>query len=629
MTAESPLKIGAHVAPSLSGAEVERRYLERLEIVRTQLANCQLLDRRWNVVRIVVTLSFFPACIAAWYDVIPATLAVLHGLGMLGVAIWHDRVQEALQVARTLESCHLRQLARRRRAWNDVPLPSPSAEFLQHPIARDLDLFGPRSVFHWLCVAHTIRGRDLLARWLTEPADLAMLSHRQRLVRALANEFSWREQLQLQGMLLGADADAGHRFVEWAAGPEWLSSRPALAVAAWVSAIVAVGDVVAFGVGMASPGVALAVGVALLAVNLLLSVLYAGRVHDIFNTVSGSSDQVGRYCDMLSVAAQLPDQVGAVDASGADLRDAARDGIERLSQLRRIVQVADARRGGLLGVVVLALQLTTLWEFHVLAWLERWQRKHGKHADSWFHALGELEALASLATAAHDHPDWTMPRIDAGCARFEANALGHPLLADDRRVVNDVQLGPQGTFLLVTGSNMSGKSTLLRSIGVNVVLGQAGGVVCAARLSFPPVEVRTSMRVADSLADGVSLFFAELLRLKAVVDHCETARQSGRVLLYLLDEILHGTNSRERQTAVAQVLRHLLDHGALGAISTHDLELATAPEIASACEVVHFRETLGMENGERTMSFDYHLRAGISPTTNALVLLKMVGLAPP
>ncbi|MFO0902412.1 MAG: hypothetical protein U0939_05390 [Pirellulales bacterium] len=626
MTVDSTLRIGAQVAQSRSGEQVEQRYQSRINEVHEELARCRRLDVRWNAARIIATLSFFPACIAGWYDLVSGWWVLVHGLGMLGIAIWHDHVQELVRVAETLQACYTRQLARRRRQWDAVPLPAPSPDFLQHPIARDLDLFGPRSLFQWLCVAHTIRGRDLLAHWLTEPADLSTLAHRQRLVQALSNEPAWREQLQLHGMLLGTDADAGHQFVAWAAGPSWLANRLWLLAAAWISAGSAIGVAAAWLLGLLAPGAALAAAIGLLTFNLLLSVLYAGKVHDIFNLVAGASDQVGRYLDMLAVAAQLPEHVGAVDAAGGDLRDAARDGIERLSQLRRIVQVADARRGGLLGVVVLAAQLTLLWEFHVLAWLERWQRHHGRHADRWFQSLAELEALASLATAAHDHPDWTLPRIDPACTKLDAQGLGHPLLADDRRVANDVQLGPAGTFLLVTGSNMSGKSTLLRSIGVNVVLGQAGGAVCATRLEFPPVEVRTSMRVADSLADGVSLFFAELLRLKSVVDHCESAKRSGRVLLYLLDEILHGTNSRERQTAVARVLRHLLDHGALGAISTHDLELAAAPEIASACQVVHFRETLGLQNGQRTMSFDYHLRHGISPTTNALVLLEMVGL---
>jgi DNA mismatch repair ATPase MutS len=196
-------------------------------------------------------------------------------------------------------------------------------------------------------------------------------------------------------------------------------------------------------------------------------------------------------------------------------------------------------------------------------------------------------------------------------------------------VPNDVTLGPPGTFLLVTGSNMSGKSTLLRSIGMNVVLAQAGGPVAALSFRLPPVLLATSILVEDSLVDGVSFFMAELLRIRQVVDAAGRARDAGRVPLYLLDEILRGTNTQERQIAVRRVLSHLLAAGALGAVSTHDLELAQIPELAAACQPVHFRENFapGAERqGKPVMTFDYLLRPGVATTANALKLLDLVGL---
>jgi DNA mismatch repair ATPase MutS len=213
--------------------------------------------------------------------------------------------------------------------------------------------------------------------------------------------------------------------------------------------------------------------------------------------------------------------------------------------------------------------------------------------------------------------------------RIEACQLGHPLLPDSARVANDVTLGPPGTFLLVTGSNMSGKSTLLRAVGVNVVLAQAGGPVAAESLRLPPVLLATSILVEDSLADGVSFFMAELLRIRQVVDLADRAKGEGRVLLYLLDEILRGTNTRERQIAVRRVVTHLLAAGALGAVSTHDLELAEIPDLAAAVRPVHFRESFepGAEGqGRPVMTFDYQLRPGVATTANALKLLDLVGL---
>ncbi|MBX7259346.1 MAG: DNA mismatch repair protein, partial [Candidatus Hydrogenedentes bacterium] len=273
------------------------------------------------------------------------------------------------------------------------------------------------------------------------------------------------------------------------------------------------------------------------------------------------------------------------------------------------------------------LQRLCLWDLHTLAGLERWQRDAGKLARRWLEALGEIEALAGLAGLAHAQPDWTMPEIDPAAAAIEASALGHPLLADEARVANDVAVGPPGSFLLVTGSNMSGKSTLLRAIGTNLVLAGAGGPVCAAALRLPPVALWTSMRIEDSLAQGVSYYLAELRRLKAIVDAARaTPSGDGPRLCYLLDEMLQGTNTAERQIAARRIIGHLVRCGAIGAVSTHDLNLADASPLAEAARTVHFTEQFASGPEGTTMTFDYHLRPGIATSTNALKLMEMIGL---
>jgi DNA mismatch repair ATPase MutS len=295
--------------------------------------------------------------------------------------------------------------------------------------------------------------------------------------------------------------------------------------------------------------------------------------------------------------------------------------------LGRIMDLANLRFSSVYSLV----QPLSLWDFHVLALLERWQRRNGQRVRQWFDVLGQWEALASLSSLVHDNPTWTFPSIEVepdAERRMTARSLGHPLLPEDRRVANDVTIGPPGTFLMVTGSNMSGKSTLLRAIGTNVVLAQAGAPTCAAQFSMRPALLATSMRIHDSLADGVSYYLAELKRLKQIVD-ASRGRQpdSDRILLYLLDEILQGTNTAERQIAVRRVLAHLITEGAIGAVSTHDLELATARPLHEACHAVHFRETIQEESGRHQMTFDYKLRDGVATTTNALKLLEMVGLS--
>jgi DNA mismatch repair ATPase MutS len=290
-----------------------------------------------------------------------------------------------------------------------------------------------------------------------------------------------------------------------------------------------------------------------------------------------------------------------------------------MRRLNRILGCAELRRGA--AILHAPIQALTQWDFFVLFALEGWRRDAGRHVRGWLEALGELDALAVLAALRHDHPDWAIPEIVQDPV-YTGDALGHPLLATDQRVANDVAVGPPGSLLLVTGSNMSGKSTLLRAIGLNIVLAQAGACVCAARLRMPVVNLQTSIRVQDSLELGLSYFMAALARLKSVVDAAEQSGDS-RLLLYLLDEILQGTNSAERSVAVRAVARHLLDAGAIGAMTTHDLTLAGEEPLKSSAQLVHFTETVDA-NG--VMSFDYRLRPGLATSRNALRLMQMIGI---
>jgi DNA mismatch repair ATPase MutS len=277
--------------------------------------------------------------------------------------------------------------------------------------------------------------------------------------------------------------------------------------------------------------------------------------------------------------------------------------------------------------------------------LENWQRSAGGKTRGWLSALAEVEAIAALASLSYDNPDWVFPDVDPTARLLLTRGMGHPLIPPSERVDNDVEVGPSGTFLLVTGSNMSGKSTLLRAIGVNLVLAGTGAPVCAASFRVPPVTLWTSMRVQDSLERGVSYFMAELQRLKQVVDAASRRRSHGptddgrdgvasyptpdgesRRFFYLLDEILQGTNTAERQIAARRIVAYLVESGALGAVSTHDLTLADAPELAAHARMVHFTETISSGSDGPVMTFDYRLRPGIATSTNALRLMEIVGL---
>jgi DNA mismatch repair ATPase MutS len=277
-------------------------------------------------------------------------------------------------------------------------------------------------------------------------------------------------------------------------------------------------------------------------------------------------------------------------------------------------------------MVWVALAPVLLLDVHLGFALDRWRARWGPDVRRWLDALGHMEALSSLATLGHDHPDWSRPEWKVGESVLRAAGLGHPLLVPATCVRNDLEVGPPGTFLFITGSNMSGKSTLLRAVGANVVLAGAGAPVCATSLTLPPVRLWTSMRVDDSLADGVSRFMAELLRVRAVVEAARDAAGGEAPVLYLLDEMLQGTNTAERRVAARAVLRHLLEEGAIGGITSHDLTLADAPDLEPLRRAYHFREQVGRDGKGTVLTFDYVLRPGVATTRNALRLLEAVGL---
>jgi DNA mismatch repair ATPase MutS len=361
--------------------------------------------------------------------------------------------------------------------------------------------------------------------------------------------------------------------------------------------------------------------------NLLLIIAYGGRVYDVLDRIGARSHDMRQYHPLFETIAALPSDVSFFAKLQAEMGRTAGDRLEALSRLMRLVRFAQLRRDGLFGVLYYLSQLFLLTDFHVLAWMELWQREHGSAVRRWLEDVGRAEAISSLATLAHDNPHWCMPTVDQQQGTtLVAKQIGHPLLGDDVCARNDIEVGPAGTFVLVTGSNMSGKSTLLRAVGLNVILAQAGGPVPAKEFRTPPVQLATSMRMRDSLAGGVSFFMAELRRLKEIVDESRDCQRRSQLCLYLLDEILQGTNSTERHIAVSRIIGHLVEQGSIGMVSTHDLELAGADALKNASRPVHFRESITGQGGNEQMTFDYVLRPGVSPTTNALKLLKFVGL---
>lgn len=552
-------------------------------------------------------------------------------LAFVAVAGVHESLASRIFLTRLRLQINRDAVLRQRRRLRELQTVPPVAIPPQQlGLARDLDLFGENSLYRLLGTVRTPLGILLLRDWILDGADAAEIAARQAAVMELRDQTTWREEFQLVCEQLSVSEAGPSRFVEWCEGGSWVQRwwpvlwLARLALALWL--LIPLG----LACGLIPPMVGGSILLATIAVSFLISVLFAGGIHDIFNQISARQEDVRCY-------RRLFNQLSEYEPRSERLREIhlrlfeSGDLRQKLAQLGRLTWLANFRRNGIFFLAYIVFQFMFFWDVHVLDLLERWKRRNANGARVWFADLAQWEVLVALARLAWDQPRWAFPEVlerkTPRDLQLQAAQLGHPLLAPEQCVANDVELGPPGTLLLVTGSNMSGKSTLLRSVGLNAVLAQMGAPVCAESLRMSPVELATSMRISDSLADGVSFFMAELNRLRDVVHRAEELEpQAARGQLFLLDEILQGTNSRERQIAVSRVLSRLLEAGAIGAVSTHDLELASLPELKSACRPVYFAESFATVEGKKVMTFDYRMQAGISPTTNALKLLELVGL---
>lgn len=512
-------------------------------------------------------------------------------------------------------------LHRVRREWSALEQRPWASVPGSHPYAYDLDVFGTASLVQLFPGLSVAPGRTTLASWLLAPASADELRRRQAAVAELKEKIDWRDELVLHTRRITTSGERMRGFVQWAQHDEWPAHDGWVSIAAIALPIALVLLAAAQTVGIVSG----AYWLIPIALGAPLTMRFRTQLRTALGHVQGQRTMLKGYATVTRLVSGETFESEMLRSIQKDLAGSA-DAARQMRALEKFADCADVRLSPMLHFAVQAL---TLWDFHIAYLLARWKRGTGRHIGGWLDTIGVVESLAALATLAYDNPDWVFPDIGArDPVVVTATALGHPLLAASSRVANDVIVGPPGTLLFVTGSNMAGKSTLLRAIGLNVVLAQAGSVVCATAMVCPPVLLYTSMRVQDSLERGVSYFMAELERLKLIVDAAEGAESTHQQkLIYLLDEILHGTNSAERLIAARHVLVRLMGLGAIGAVTTHDLQLADAEALADAAQHVHFQEVFSRtEGGGPAMYFDYKLRPGKATSSNALKLLELVGL---
>lgn len=478
-----------------------------------------------------------------------------------------------------------------------------------HPYAPDLDLFGAGSLFERINSSRTRVGEDTLAEWLKAPADPGEVRARQASVRDLTPRLDLRESLAVAGDTSGGVDYAP--LVEWSRAPaepipvwKWW----AVEALGWGNVLAWVGWLV---VGTTSlPVLAFGVASALVALPLL------GWSRRVLTPVEKAERDLSLLEAVLTrferepvTSPRLRELQAAMKADGLTASAQIRD-------LRQLVMWLNSQR----NAVFVPIAVLRMWGIRYAFKLEAWRARSGSRIGEWLRAVGQAEALSSLAGYAFEYPDDVFPTVETGPVSFEAVGLGHPLLPEAKCVRNDVRLGGNGLrAFVISGSNMSGKSTLLRAVGVNSVLALAGGVVRATGLTLTPVALGATMRVQDSLQAGRSRFFAEVTKVRQLLD---IAAAGSPPLLFLLDELFSGTNSADRVAGAEGVIRALLDAGAVGFVTTHDLALTEITDRLEGASNVHFCD--GFAGGE--LHFDYTMRPGVVPHGNGLALMRAVGL---
>lgn len=594
-------------APANRAAVAYRRRRDVFEAQRTALERQLAWLGNTRFAAFVVAFGlFWPAVfrlISPYW--LAAPLAVLAVLSML-----FARAARRSRLAARAVAFYERGLARVEERWAGQGVSGAAYLDDNHLYAADLDIFGAGSLFERLCDARTRVGRDTLAGWLCAPASPAEVTARQQAVAELRDRREWHERLAL----LGDDLPQGIDTPGLASWGLAVSGRlsPWPRVVAPVLVMLSFGMLVVSGLNLVSPVWLLAA----LAAQAAFAFALRHRVRQALAGLDTRARDLFELTSILAFVERTSFQSPSLRALTQRLQGDANQPSQRLAELARLMEFLDSAHNTIFGIVAALL----LWTTQFALAIEAWRRRTGPAVAEWLAVIGELEALNSLAAYAYENPEDPFPEVLPDGLLFDAVRLGHPLLPRAVCVTNDIRFDGERRLYVVSGSNMSGKSTFLRTVGINAVLAQAGAPVRAERLRLSPLAIGATLRIQDSLQAGKSRFYAEITRLRQIV----ALGEGPLPLLFLLDEILQGTNSHDRRIGAAAVIRTLLLRPSIGLVTTHDLALTEiAAALAPVAANVHFEDELV----DGTLRFDYRLRPGVVQRSNALALMRAVGLS--
>jgi hypothetical protein len=604
-------------------------YTERLAERRAGIAHHQQRHRRLGHGKLAMAVG---AVVLVWLALAQGTFSILWVLvpiaGFVALVVIHEKLIKELERRKRAARFFEKALARLDGNWAGTGEPGDRYNEAAHPYAVDLDLFGKGGVFELLCTARTRIGEDRLAEWLKAPATPEVVRARQAAVDELRERVDLREELAVVAEEARSGVDPVH-LAHWGEAPATLR-QAGFRLRVRLYTILGMAGFLALWIHLLRSAnlIPLTDGVDGLVRDLFLVALLvngwflyrqSGALGAAVSAVEEAAHELGLLSEVLVRMEREPFRCPLLAGLRESLDVAGEPPSRQLARLKRLVENLDSRD----NVFVRVLEPFILWTPHLALQVEDWRALSGNAVRRWLHAAGEMEALCSLASHAFEHPADPFPEGGPEgppeSPWIEAEAIGHPLLAEDKVVRNDIRLGGALRVIVVSGSNMSGKSTMLRTLGVNAVLAQAGAPVRARRLKLSPLSVGASIRLTDSLQGGVSRFYAEILRLRQILD----LTAGPMPVLFLVDEFLHGTNSHDRRIGAGALVRGLVQRGAIGLITTHDLALADiADELGESAANVHFEDQIA----DGKISFDYHMRPGVVRKSNAIELMRQVGL---
>lgn len=591
----------------------ETRYRQQLETFHTLLAGLEQKRRHIAWAR----FATFIATIIVAYNIfsvygIPGLLPTVIGISVLLYLVSRDVLNnEKIRNTKTLIRLNEEELRVLGHQYADR---EKGDQFLpaEHAYANDLDIFGEASIYQWLSRCYTEQGRHRLASNLLHPLPIPSILARQDAVKELAPKLDWRQQWQAFAMQKTITAATQRKIENWLRADEKHFLHPAWKIAVSIYSVITLASAAAAIAGFIPGALFSTLFLLYLIVSLLLS----------RNTILPYI-QLNGIVKETATLKSLIDWLESAEFSSVYLKDL-QAGIKgetssagnEIKELKKILDRFDLRTS---IVGFLFFNPFLLWDVRQIISLNNWRRRNKAVANKWFDALSEMEVLHSLSTLYFNHPGWCFPSFTERHFTLEGEIIGHPLLPDRQRVSNDFALEGTAKIGLITGSNMAGKSTFLRSLGVNMVLAQTGAPVCASRMLLSPVQLVSSMRIADNLAENTSTFYAELKKLRTIIEMVKAQQQ----VFILLDEILRGTNSYDRHKGAAALIRQLIREKAVAVIATHDVELA-AMETLFPQSVTNYHFDVKIEGEE--LYFDYKLKAGVCQSLNASLLMKKIGI---